>query len=45
MIIMIGLAAIASFAILAILTDPSDGYEANHDPRNDLPIWALIGRR
>ncbi|MEA2538362.1 MAG: hypothetical protein QOF11_2596 [Chloroflexota bacterium] len=45
MIIVIGLAIIASFAIVAILIDPSEGYQAPHDPRNDLPIWAFLGRR
>jgi hypothetical protein len=45
MLLVIGLAVIALFAILAVVTDPGDGYQANHDPRNDLPIWALIGRR
>lgn len=45
MFIVIGLAVIASFAILAILIDPNDGYKAPHDPRIDLPIWALLARR
>ena len=45
MFIMIGLAVIASLAILAILSDPSEDYQAPHDPRIDLPIWALLARR
>lgn len=45
MLLVIGLAAIATFAIVAILIDPSEGYQAPHDPRNNLPLWALLGRR
>lgn len=45
MLLVIGLVVIASFAIAAILIDPSEGYQAPHDPRSDLPIWAFLGRR
>ncbi len=45
MIFVIGLALIASFAIAAILSDPTDGYQEPRDPRNELPLWALLGRR
>ena len=45
MLLVIGLAAIATVAIVAILIDPSEGYQAPHDPRNDLPLWALLARR
>ncbi|MDP9482857.1 MAG: hypothetical protein M3P84_06505 [Chloroflexota bacterium] len=45
MLLVIGLAVLASLAIVAILIDPSEGYQAPHDPRNDLPIWAYLGRR
>jgi hypothetical protein len=45
MVIVIGLAIIASFAIAAILVDPTDGYQEPRDPRAELPLWALLGRR
>jgi hypothetical protein len=45
MIIVLGLAAIFVFAVLAILVEPDKGDRKAHDPRNNLPIWALIGRR
>lgn len=45
MLLVIGLAIIASFAIVAMLMDPSEGYEAPHDPLADLPIWSFLGRR
>jgi hypothetical protein len=45
MIIVIGLAIIASLAILAILVDPTQGYQEPRDPLNELPLWAFLGRR
>jgi hypothetical protein len=48
MIFVTGLAILALFALLAILVEPAEGSdEQRHqfDPRNDLPIWALLGRR
>ena len=45
MIIVIGLAIVALFDIAAILIDPAEGYQEPHDPRNDLPLWAFLGRR
>jgi hypothetical protein len=48
MIIVTGLAALALFSILAILLAPADHERADrhqYDPLNDLPIWALLGRR
>lgn len=45
MLLVIGLAVIAAFAIIAVLIDPIEGYQAPHDPRNDLPIWAYLRRR
>jgi hypothetical protein len=45
MLLVIGLGVIALFAIAAILIDPSAGYQEPHDPHNDLPIWAVLGRR
>jgi hypothetical protein len=44
MLLVIGLAVIATFAIVAILIDPSED-QTPHDPRNDLPLWALLARR
>jgi hypothetical protein len=48
MIVVIGLAIITAFAILAILADPGEvdaGRRLPRDPRTDLPLWALLGRR
>jgi hypothetical protein len=33
------------FAVLAIFTVPSDRRDAPVDPRDDLSLWAWIGRR
>lgn len=45
MVIVFGLAVILIFAVLAILVEPDRGDRKVHDPRTNLPIWALIGRR
>ena len=45
MLLVIGLAVLISFAVVAILIDPVDGRQASNDPRNDLPFWAFLGRR
>ena len=45
MLIVIGLAAVIVFAVVAVLVDPADGHQASYDPRNDLPFWAYLGRR
>ncbi len=45
MLIVFGLAVISIFAVLAILVEPDKGDRKAGDPRNNLPIWALIGRR
>jgi hypothetical protein len=48
MIVVIGLAIIAALAILSILADPDQGNAERRlprDPRTDLPLWALLGRR
>jgi hypothetical protein len=42
---MIVLGLIAAFAIVAILIDPVEGNQTPHDPRTELPIWAILGRR
>lgn len=47
MIIVIGLAILALLALAAILVDPTEGgweHRRQYDPRNDLPIWFLLGR-
>jgi hypothetical protein len=45
MLIVIGLAVIIAFAVVAALIDPVEGRQSSHDPRNDLPFWAFLGRR
>lgn len=47
MIIVTGLAVLALFAIAAILVEPTEAnrdHRQQYDPRNDLPIWTLLGR-
>ena len=45
MLLVIGLAIIAAFAVVAILIDPEDRSQASYDPRSDLPFWTFLGRR
>jgi hypothetical protein len=48
MIIVTGLAILVLFAVAAILVKPNDGNlerRLPRDPIDDLPIWALLGRR
>ena len=41
MFIVFGLAVILIFAVLAILVEPTGAIARSHDPRTNLPIWAL----
>jgi hypothetical protein len=43
LVTILGLGAL--FAVLAIFTVPSDRRDAPRDPRDDLSLWAWIGRR
>jgi hypothetical protein len=45
MLLVIGLAVVITFAVVAILIDPAEGRQASYDPRNELPFWAFLGRR
>jgi hypothetical protein len=45
MLLVIGLAVVITFVVIAILIDPAEGRHATYDPRNDLPFWAFLGRR
>lgn len=45
MLLVIGLALIIVFAVIAILVDPEDRSKASYDPRSDLPFWAFMGKR
>ena len=45
MLLVIGLAIVITFAVIAILIDPAEGRQESYDPRSDLPFWAFLGRR
>jgi hypothetical protein len=45
MLLVIGLAVVITFAVVAILIDPAERRQASYDPRNELPFWAFLGRR
>lgn len=45
MLLVIGLAIIVVFSVVAILIDPEDHSRTSYDPRTDLPFWTFLGKR